>query len=123
MNGPFVDRDADLAALREQLDHAREASARTVLIDGAPGMGKTALIDRFLADSQGLHVLRVFGDETEALLPFAVVDQLFRQAQVDALSALDESVRTGLVEARETSAGLAITLPDLIRAAFYHRIQ
>ena len=93
MRGPFVDRDADLATLREQLDHAREVSPRTVLIDGAPGIGKTALIDRFLADSQGLHVLRVYGDETEALLPFAVVDQLFRQARVDAREIIADSYR------------------------------
>jgi DNA-binding CsgD family transcriptional regulator len=93
VKGPFVDRDADLATLREQLDHAREVSPRVVLIDGAPGIGKTALIDRLLTDSQGLHVLRAYGDETEALLPFAVVDQLFRQARVDAREMVADSYR------------------------------
>jgi ATP/maltotriose-dependent transcriptional regulator MalT len=84
MKRPFVDRDADLAALREQLNHAREASPRIVLIDGPPGIGKTALIDHFLADSTALQVLQVYGDDSEALLPFAVVDQLFHQARIDA---------------------------------------
>jgi ATP/maltotriose-dependent transcriptional regulator MalT len=50
------------------------------LIEGPGGIGKTALVDRFLADSSDGQVLRASGEETESLLAYGVVDQLFRFA-------------------------------------------
>ena len=41
----LVGRDTEIAALRVALDRARVGGARGVLVTGAPGVGKTALID------------------------------------------------------------------------------
>ena len=39
-------RDAELAALNDLLDRAREGTSRTLVLRGDPGIGKTALVAR-----------------------------------------------------------------------------
>ena len=51
-----------------------------MLVEGVAGIGKTALIERFLAPLDDLTVLRASGDESERDLPFGVLEQLFRRA-------------------------------------------
>jgi DNA-binding winged helix-turn-helix (wHTH) protein len=46
---PLVGRDAELARLHESLAEALEDGRRVVLVTGAPGMGKSALLDAFLS--------------------------------------------------------------------------
>ncbi|WP_449066551.1 ATP-binding protein, partial [Planomonospora algeriensis] len=42
---PLRGRDAELAALRRLLDDARRGAGGAVLVLGAPGTGKSALLD------------------------------------------------------------------------------
>src|SRR5687767_5761787 len=79
----FVGRESELAALRSRLAAARAGEPQIVEIQGPPGIGKTALLTRFLADpGPGVPpvVLRASGEETEILLPYGVIDQLARSA-------------------------------------------
>lgn len=101
---PFVGRTAELAALRAALADAAARRFRVVQIEGPAGMGKTALIEHFLADPGGRRpptVLRAGGDEAEALLAYGVVEQLVRAAGVDpatvtgAAGPLDDPVTVG----------------------------
>ena len=82
MTSVFVDREQELRALQDTL-------AGVVIVEGEAGIGKTALLDRFVASRTGVRVLRAGGDETEADIPFAAADQLLRSAgsATDALRA------------------------------------
>lgn len=78
----LVERDAALAAVRHALAQARNGDGSGVLLQGAAGLGKTAILDRAaaLATERGLRVLRAHGAESERDFPFGVVLQLFEQA-------------------------------------------
>ena len=47
-----------------------------VVVEGPPGIGKTALVNRFLESAEDAHVLRASGEESEANLAFGVLTQL-----------------------------------------------
>ena len=49
----LVERGADLAALNEHLAAARAGGGRLVLVGGEAGVGKTALVRRFVEDADG----------------------------------------------------------------------
>ena len=78
----FVGRQAELTALRAELAAVRSGRPRVVLLEGTPGIGKTALLDRFLDDESDLTVLRATGEQWEAFVAYGVVDQLMRVAGV-----------------------------------------
>ena len=96
--------------LRGELDAVRAGRPRLVILEGPAGVGKTALVRRFLREAGDLRTLRATGEEVEALLPYGVVHQLVRAAHLDvpdALTRLDApgsqsrdpmSVGAGLVE-------------------------
>src|SRR5262245_57518724 len=70
----FVGRDEELAALEAELS---AGEPRIVLVEGPAGIGKTTLVERFLA---GVDALRAAGDEEERDVPLGVLDQLLRHA-------------------------------------------
>jgi DNA-binding CsgD family transcriptional regulator/tetratricopeptide (TPR) repeat protein len=74
----FVGRQVELDMLRGELDQVRAGSPRVLLIDGPAGIGKTALVDRFVQSHDDLQVLRASGEPWEALVAYGVVDQLIR---------------------------------------------
>ena len=73
----FVGRERELALLDAQLAQVRTSGARVVLIRGIAGIGKTALVREFLRRQRNLMVVRGSGDEGEATVSYALVDQLF----------------------------------------------
>ena len=74
---PFVGRDDELAALAGDWSDARAGRPSLVLVCGEAGIGKTALIRRFLdTATPGARVLRAACDAAEVGLPFGVVGQL-----------------------------------------------
>ena len=77
----FVGRQAELATLRSKLAEASTGRPRFVLVEGEKGIGKTALLRRFCADTAGAHLLNASGDESETLLEYGVVEQLCRSAK------------------------------------------
>ncbi len=71
----FVGREAELELLARALDEAVAGRQRSVAVAGAPGMGKTRLIEHFLgrAVQRGCTVLRGYCDSelsAEAMQPF-----------------------------------------------------
>ena len=83
-SGSFVGRQAELTALRGELAAVRSGRPRVVLLEGPPGIGKTAVLDRLLDDESDLTVLRATGEQWEAFVAYGVVDQLMRVAGVSA---------------------------------------
>jgi len=91
-DGVFVGRQRELAALAGTLADARAGEPRVVLIEGDAGIGKSALISRFLASELHLPVVTASGDEAEAFLPYGLVQQLASAAvaaRADALGSLN----------------------------------
>jgi ATP/maltotriose-dependent transcriptional regulator MalT len=80
----FVGRDPELDALARAATAARAGTAHIVLVEAPGGMGKSALINRFLSGVSDARVLRASADEAEADLDWGVVDQLVRAATVAA---------------------------------------
>src|SRR4029079_19779467 len=75
----FVGRREPLDALAAALQDAREGRSRLALVEGPAGIGKTALIDRFLADAGDATILRASGDDSEPELADGVTAQLWRR--------------------------------------------
>ena len=76
----FVGRLPELSALDSALTAAGEGKPRVVLIQGEAGIGKSSLVSEFLAARQGMPVVTASGEETEAFLPYGIVQQLAAQA-------------------------------------------
>src|SRR4051794_24545181 len=83
----FVDRERELRALNDAFATATRGESRVLVLEGEAGIGKTTLIDRFLASRRDTRVLRAAGEESETDVPFAAADQLLRAAEskLDAL--------------------------------------
>lgn len=73
----LVGRTSELSVLEEVLAEAN-AGGRSLLLEGDPGVGKTALVDAVAACARnnGAPVLRVVGVETEQELAFSALHQL-----------------------------------------------
>ena len=79
---PFVGRSAEVAALRAELAATRTGTPRIVVVQGDAGIGKTVLLEQFLATETDLTVLRATGEPWEAYVAYGVVDQIMRGAGV-----------------------------------------
>ncbi len=80
--GPFVGRAAEMGALRAELNTVRSGTPRVLVVQGDAGIGKTQLLEQFLAGETDLTVLRATGEPWEAFVAFGVVDQIMRVAGV-----------------------------------------
>ena len=80
--GVFVGRAPELARVAEVIARVQAGQPWLVTIEGDPGIGKTALARRCLAEAEGtgLRVLPARADQAEADLDFGLVDQLLRTA-------------------------------------------
>jgi DNA-binding CsgD family transcriptional regulator len=76
----FVGRAAELADVADVVTRAEAGRPWLVAIEGDPGVGKTALARRCLAEADGLRVLSARADQAETDLDFGIVDQLLRTA-------------------------------------------
>ncbi|MEV6716745.1 BREX system ATP-binding domain-containing protein [Lentzea sp. NPDC051208] len=75
----LVGRGAELERIIDALESAKGATPSTLLVEGTPGIGKTALLDVAceLAHERGFVVCRAKASLMEREMPFAVVQQLF----------------------------------------------
>jgi DNA-binding CsgD family transcriptional regulator len=101
-----VGRKREIAALKSELDQVRAGTARLMAIDGPAGIGKTALVDWFLGQAHGLHVIKVDGDENESALPYGLLGQIRLQADTmpEELACLLESDGTDVLAAGSAMA-------------------
>ncbi|MGV9539562.1 ATP-binding protein, partial [Streptosporangium sandarakinum] len=75
---PLKGRDEDQRVLDDLLAAARTGRSGSLVLQGDPGIGKSALLEYAAARAEGLRVLRSTGVETEAEMPFAALHQLLR---------------------------------------------
>jgi hypothetical protein len=80
----FVGRTAELALLRAELRAAAGGRARTVVVEGPEGIGKTALVHHTLGGEAGVRVLAASGEEGERHLELGVIRQLADEAAATA---------------------------------------
>ncbi|ACU38129.1 ATP-binding protein [Actinosynnema mirum] len=107
---PLVGRTRELAAISAVLGAAREGRGGALVLTGEPGAGKSALLDRALADATGFAVARATGAEFERDFPYAGLAQLC----VPLLPHLDR-VSPHHREALGVAFGLAEGAPDPFR--------
>lgn len=101
----LLERDHERERLLDGLRAASAGDGRMLLVEGEPGIGKTALLDAAAADAVaiGFRVLRATGDLIERPLPFGVARQLFEST----LAAASEDERAAwLVGPSRRVAGL-----------------
>jgi DNA-binding CsgD family transcriptional regulator len=69
-------RERECRDLERLLQSARAGMSGVLVVRGAPGIGKSALLDQLVRLSAGFRCLRVAGVESEMELPFAGLHQL-----------------------------------------------
>ncbi|MFD7313440.1 AAA family ATPase [Streptomyces sp. NPDC059883] len=97
----FVGRSAELERMDQCLRTARSGKASSVLVQGAAGIGKSALVRRWLAGlaPEDLPVLRATCDTSEEDLAFGVIGQLTSRVPAALLDRFP--LLTGMVPAAE----------------------
>jgi predicted ATPase len=76
----LVGRDVEQARIEALLEGARASTSGSLVIQGEPGVGKTALLEDARERAAGMLVLTARGVESESDLPFAGLHQLLRPA-------------------------------------------
>jgi DNA-binding NarL/FixJ family response regulator len=76
----FVGRAPELTAVADVITRVEAGQPWLVAIEGEPGMGKTTLARRSLAEATGLTVLSARASQNEADLDFGIAEQLLRAA-------------------------------------------
>jgi DNA-binding CsgD family transcriptional regulator len=133
----FVGRQDELGLLRRRLADASAGSGRVILVSGAAGMGKTRLVEEFLAGVDGTpsgwgaavadagmpalwpwtRALRALPGPRAALASLAAGDAQREYGSVDDAAATTFAADTRVVDALEEEArarsGLLVVLDDL----------
>jgi len=101
-----VQRDDEVAALDAAMLAARTACGRVVVIEGPPGIGKSALLDFACERARGneMGCLRARGDPLELWYAYGVVRQLLEPA----LSALTDDERVQVLHGVASDAAAAL---------------
>ncbi|MEV6319051.1 AAA family ATPase [Streptomyces sp. NPDC051776] len=75
----LYERSGELQVLRGAMDATRAGHGEAVMVEGAPGIGKTSLLAeaKRIAVADGFQVAGARGSELESDFPFGVVRQLF----------------------------------------------
>ena len=84
---PFVNRDSELLHLDQRWQQAISGHGKVVLVQGEPGVGKTALVEEFLrrANISDEVVLKGNCAWSKSMKPFApLLEVVRRRAQIDA---------------------------------------
>jgi DNA-binding CsgD family transcriptional regulator len=79
MLGVLLGRAPEMACLTGLIRDAESGHGGALVLEGDPGVGKSALLDEAASQASGLSVLRVAGAESELVLPYAALHQLCSQ--------------------------------------------
>jgi len=112
LNGlSLIERERELRALREQLEHARRGRGSLVVIEGPAGIGKTSLIRASIAEALdlGMTVISGRGGVLEQDVEYGVVRQMVERVVIKA----DEAERELLLAGPAAPAGVALGLAEL----------
>ncbi len=72
----LLGRADECALLTDLVDDLRRGQSRSIVLRGAAGVGKTALLQHLVESATDLHVVRAVGVESEMELSFASLHQL-----------------------------------------------
>lgn len=105
----LYEREGEITRLDRLLDDAAQGAGAPVLVEGAPGIGKSALLGalRGRAAARGFRVLTAVGGALESEVPFGVVRQLLGPA----FSAGRPDLRDGAVGLAGSVFGEAPVVP------------
>lgn len=78
---PLLERSDELGVLRRNAQQAVRGRPRFVVIEGPAGIGRTSLLDEFVAEG-AMRTLRARCDELERGLAYGVVRQLFEPGEL-----------------------------------------
>ncbi|WP_344981397.1 ATP-binding protein, partial [Streptosporangium fragile] len=103
-------RDAELAALLRLLDAARDGSGGAVILRGARGTGRSAMLRAAADRADGFVLLGTRGTESESRLPYAGLHGLLRPVadRLDALPPAQAAVLAEALELGTSDGGLAL---------------
>ncbi len=106
---PLLERERELERLRDGAVAARDGAGRLVLIEGDPGVGKTALLAAAaeISAALGLAVLSARGGELEAAGGFGIAQQLLERSVVRADAEERDRLLTGAAALAAPLLGLA----------------
>ena len=111
----LVGRERELDVLRRSKERAEGGWAQVVVIEGEPGMGKTALLNNFI-DRYELRsrTMWVRGDEFESDMPLGAVADLLRSSDVTAGSDIEAGKRvlSHLNESQQGSGIVVLVIDD-----------
>jgi DNA-binding CsgD family transcriptional regulator len=82
--GSFVGRRVELDRFARALDAVRGGRPRILVVEGEPGIGKTAFLRRCVAQAEDFVVLEAAGDEAETMLDLGVIVELVARAPAGA---------------------------------------
>ena len=82
VSAPLLERDVELVAVDTALEGVRGGHGRVLLVEGAPGIGKSTLlgVTRERAYDAGFTVLQATCDELESAFPFGLAIHLLEPA-------------------------------------------
>ena len=115
----LLERDHLLADLRDRLAETRRGGGRLVIVSGEAGIGKTALVDAFVARlPRGTRSLRGACDPVVPARPFAPVTDMAGQLKDGLKAALasedrDRVINRFLDVLREVGSGSVLVFEDL----------
>jgi len=111
----LLERGPELDRIGSFLRRAHDGHGRALVIEGPPGIGKTALVvaAREAAESEGFRVLRARGAELEREFAFGVVCQLFEPV----LAGASEAERISILDGPPGVAARLLGLPGLADGA------
>src|SRR5256885_11042829 len=100
----LLGRQREREVLERLLEAARGGSGGVLVVDGEPGVGKTALLEYAVEAARGFRVARAVGVEGEMELAYAALQQL-SSASLDFLERLPDPQRDALTVAFGLTAG------------------
>ncbi|MET0830423.1 MAG: AAA family ATPase [Microbacterium sp.] len=77
-NHPLIGRTAELERLGDLVAGSRNGHGASLLIQGEPGVGKTALLSEFSGAMHGTRLIRADGFEAESSMPYATLQRISR---------------------------------------------
>ncbi|HXV57547.1 MAG TPA: AAA family ATPase [Gaiellaceae bacterium] len=110
----LLGRDVELARLAELVEGAAAGRSAALVLRGAPGIGKSALLDHALAVAgrRRVSVLRAGGVGSETELPFSGLSELFRPVshRLDRLPAPQAAALSSALGLGPTTRGDPLTI-------------
>ena len=97
----LIGRAEECAVLDRLVEEVTAGRSRVLVVQGDPGMGKTAMLAYLAGRRRGIELIQVTGSDSETNLSYAAVQQL---------TASREAIRAALPEPQRDALNVAIGL-------------